>query len=347
MKFNNEVSSTLLHNARALFNTNRGLPNEYSKGITPFQAVRLSEKCGAFNENILNMNSEVAAYLLTMNNVGKFNMLIDLLSDESLSLTEIYLIIIISMIASDEDDFILTLNNIVVCDNDIEEMYLNVSELCKPMSDFEVTPVVQHTKTHSDDRGEHSKFFIGSILEESGFNQVSEIFTTKNNYGTLRGMHRQLGEHTQQKVIKVMSGRFNVRVLLNVNYMKSYRPYLFNEDVVIENYNDDFLLLSYDNVDENSDPIFIPIGSYLGYVSLEDNSKMLYICDNDFNSNEDDGVNPITSEIDWNFNGDDFILSERDLLGESMERGVHSIYLDEFIQYLGENGIDVSKLNIK
>ena len=55
----------------------------------------------------------------------------------------------------------------------------------------------------------------------------------------------------------------------------------------------------------------MPAGAYLGYVSLEDDSRMLYIGDNNFNSEADDGRDPFSLELDWGYDGE-FILSKRD-----------------------------------
>ena len=73
----------------------------------------------------------------------------------------------------------------------------------------------------------------------------------------------------------------------------------------------DYVVLNFHNQDINSDPIAVPAGAYLGYVSLEDDSRMLYIGDNNFNSEADDGRDPFSLELDWGYDGE-FILSERD-----------------------------------
>lgn len=144
-------------------------------------------------------------------------------------------------------------------------------------------------KIFTDKRGSHMKFFENLIAEELGFNKVKEIFSTINNKGTVRAFHYQGNPKPQQKIIKPLSGKFNIRVI----DMENKR------------------VIEYDNIDNQADPIFIQKGNMLGYVSLENESTMLYIADEEFDANLNFGVNPMSFNVDWKFDGE-LIMSERD-----------------------------------
>lgn len=144
-------------------------------------------------------------------------------------------------------------------------------------------------KIFSDHRGTNMKFFEKHIAQEYGFKDVIEIFATHNDKGVIRAFHYQADPHPQQKIVKPLNGRFNVRVID------------FENKEVIE----------YDNWGVGSDPIFVKEGNMLGYVALEDNSIMLYIADNKFVGEANSGVSPFSFGVDWKFD-DKIVLSKRD-----------------------------------
>lgn len=139
----------------------------------------------------------------------------------------------------------------------------------------------------------HMKFFENLNAEELGFKNVREIFSTINNKGTVRAFHFQGSPRPQQKIVKPLSGLFNVRVID-----------LENKEVI-----------EYNKVNRESDPIFVKAGNMLGYVSLEDNSTMLYVADEEFVAELNHGVNPHSFDVNWNFDGE-MIISERDLVAD-------------------------------
>lgn len=133
------------------------------------------------------------------------------------------------------------------------------------------------------------KFFENKIAESFGFNKVKEVFATTNKKGVVRAFHWQSSPKPQQKIVKPLAGSFNVRVIDKEN------------NTVIE----------YDNWSNESDPIFVKEGNMLGYVSLEENSVMLYIADEEFVGELNSGVNPMSFNVDWKYDGD-IIISDRD-----------------------------------
>lgn len=144
-------------------------------------------------------------------------------------------------------------------------------------------------KIFVDNRGYHMKFFQEALANDVGFNKVKEVFTTINKEGVVRAFHYQSNPKPQQKIIKPLSGLFNIRVIDMENKK----------------------VIEYNNCNSISDPIFIKEGDMLGYVALEDDSIMLYIADEDFYGEHNTGVNPMSFQVDWKYKGD-LIISERD-----------------------------------
>lgn len=144
-------------------------------------------------------------------------------------------------------------------------------------------------KVFEDLRGFNMKFFEQHLAKEVGFKEVKEVFATVNAKGVVRAFHFQSQPKPMQKIVKPLSGRFNVRVIDMEN------------KVVKE----------YDDWGPTSDPIFVKEGNMLGYVSLEDNSVMVYIADEVFVPELNSGVNPMSFGVDWKLDGE-IILSEKD-----------------------------------
>lgn len=148
------------------------------------------------------------------------------------------------------------------------------------------------TKVFEDLRGYNMKFFEEHLAKEQGFKEVKEVFATVNKAGVIRAFHYQSEPKPQQKIVKPLSGRFNVRVI----NMK---------DKIVEEYND---------WGPTSDPILVKAGNMLGYVALEDNSVMVYIADEVFIGELNSGVNPMSFGVDWKYEGD-LVLNDRDKEG--------------------------------
>lgn len=144
-------------------------------------------------------------------------------------------------------------------------------------------------KIFEDSRGFNMKFFERRIVDKFGFKDVKEVFATTNKKGVIRAFHYQGNPYPQQKIVKPLAGRFNVRVV-------------DMENNVVEEFND---------WTNTSEPIFVKAGNMLGYVALEENSVMLYIADEAFHGELNHGVHPYSFGVDWEFPGP-VLMSERD-----------------------------------
>jgi dTDP-4-dehydrorhamnose 3,5-epimerase len=164
---------------------------------------------------------------------------------------------------------------------------------------------------HIDLRGSHMKFFTHDTASENGFNDVKEVFMTTNIKHVLRGLHRQTGDFPQQKIIKVVNGKFNVRVV----YPAVHKNVVYSNHATktITTTNNDTIVY-FDNWTADLPPILVPNFALLGYLALEDDSKMLYIADNIFSKNDDEGYNAFDPafSIDWGTEQKNIYQNERD-----------------------------------
>lgn len=165
---------------------------------------------------------------------------------------------------------------------------------------------------HDDNRGSHMKFFTSATAHNVGFNDVHEVFMTTNNRYTLRGLHRQGGKHPQQKIVKPVNGRFNLRVVFPI--AETGKPSSERDEYTSCTVTDDYVIEEYNNITADHAPIYVPKGALLGYVALRPHSKMLYIADNDFNADDDEGYNAFSPlfHINWGVGKNNVIMNDKD-----------------------------------
>lgn len=119
---------------------------------------------------------------------------------------------------------------------------------------------------------------------------------------TLRGLHFQKGEFAQAKLIKVINGKI-------LDFVFDMRNYSFNEEL-------SFFEMS------AGDEIIIPRGYAHGFITLEENTVVQYLVDNEYNPNSEgvlvwtdfpELLNKIKN-LDNNFSKDLVIVSDKDLI---------------------------------
>ncbi len=118
-----------------------------------------------------------------------------------------------------------------------------------------------------------------------------------SNKGVLRGLHFQIGEHAQAKLVRVIRGSiFDVAVDLRPQ-SPTYGQYV---GVVLS--------------DDNKYQLLIPRGFAHGYLALEDNTIVSYKCDNYYAPQSERGIHPLddTLSIQWPTVDRPYILSAKD-----------------------------------
>lgn len=132
------------------------------------------------------------------------------------------------------------------------------------------------------------------IGENINFVQDNESLSSK---GVLRGLHYQIGEHAQAKLVRVIKGSV-LDVVVDIR--KDSKTY--GKQFSIE--------LSEDNKTQ----LFVPRGFAHGFIVLSDTAIFSYKCDNYYNKESEGGIiyNDHTLNIDWQLPEADFLISDKD-----------------------------------
>ncbi|WP_282042206.1 dTDP-4-dehydrorhamnose 3,5-epimerase [Winogradskyella flava] len=141
----------------------------------------------------------------------------------------------------------------------------------------------------------NQKSLYESLNFKIHFVQDNESQSTR---GVLRGLHYQIGEFAQAKLVRVIRGCvLDVAVDLRTNSKT------FGEHISIE--------LSA----ENKKQLFIPRGFAHGFIVLEDDTIFSYKCDNFYNQKAERGIvyNDSDLNINWELPSSDLIISDKDL----------------------------------
>jgi dTDP-4-dehydrorhamnose 3,5-epimerase len=143
--------------------------------------------------------------------------------------------------------------------------------------------------------------FQKGIGQNVHFVQDNQSFSTK---GVFRGLHYQVGEHGQAKLVRVLSGEvLDVAVDIRPNSKT------FGQHVSV--------LLSA----EKQNQFFVPRGFAHGFLVLSDTATFFYKCDNFYNKESEGGIifNDKTLNIDWSFPENELIISEKDKVQPVLE----------------------------
>jgi dTDP-4-dehydrorhamnose 3,5-epimerase len=150
-----------------------------------------------------------------------------------------------------------------------------------------------------DERGYFFESYSQARLEELlGYNPVFvQDNQSKSQYGVVRGLHMQIGEHSQAKLVRVLEG-----AIIDVTVDVRLGSPTFGQSFSIE--------LSA----ENKKQLFIPRGFLHGFSVVSEQAIFFYKCDNFYNKESERGVYPLDKDlaIDWKITADKAILSEKD-----------------------------------
>lgn len=149
----------------------------------------------------------------------------------------------------------------------------------------------------SDERGKFARTYCKKEFAEINFDKefVQMNFSLNYKKGTLRGMHYQTAPYEETKLIRCISGKvFDVAVDLRKNsgtYLQWFGTELSKE---------------------NSKMMFIPEGFAHGFLTLEDNSELIYHHTQYFNPSAERGIRYDDKSVNIQFPGEVLIVSEKD-----------------------------------
>lgn len=151
---------------------------------------------------------------------------------------------------------------------------------------------------HYDNRGDFIKSYDKEIYEEAGITvNINETFVSVSSRNVLRGLHFQLRD-PQAKLVCVLKGKaWDVIVDLRKS-SPTYKKWI-----------------SVELGSEGKNAVYIPRGFAHGFVSLADETTMMYQCDGPYDKETDTGIlyNDPVIGIKWPVDITNCIFSERDL----------------------------------
>ena len=151
-------------------------------------------------------------------------------------------------------------------------------------------------------------FFESYNAEEFARNGINAVFVQDNqsqsSYGVIRGLHCQLGEHSQAKLVRVLQGR-----VLDVAVDIRPGSPTFGKHVSVE--------LSA----ENQRQLFIPRHFLHGFSVLSETAVFAYKVDNLYCKESEFGIRYDDPEIgiDWKIPAEAVLTSEKDRIANSLK----------------------------
>lgn len=151
-----------------------------------------------------------------------------------------------------------------------------------------------------DNRGSFARMFCQREFEKAGIEQDFKQINLCNNYkrGTLRGLHYQKGGKLEDKLVACTSGRI-YDVCADIRKESA----TYGKHVAFE--------LS----EQNGRMLYIPKGCAHGYVTLEDNSQLLYLMSEFYVPGLEGGYrydDPFLA-VNWPVD-ENLVISEKDLM---------------------------------
>ncbi len=165
--------------------------------------------------------------------------------------------------------------------------------------------VIVEPRIFSDNRGYFFESYNAAEFHKNGItNTFVQDNQSKSSYGVVRGLHCQLGEHAQAKLVRVLHGR-----VLDVAVDIRCDSPTFGKHVAVE--------LS----DENQRQLFIPRGFLHGFSVLSDTAIFAYKCDNLYCKESEFGIRFDDPEIgiDWRIPADKIITSDKDRIAKGLK----------------------------
>jgi dTDP-4-dehydrorhamnose 3,5-epimerase len=158
--------------------------------------------------------------------------------------------------------------------------------------------VIFDPQVWGDDRGYFYESYNANTFKAAGldadFVQDNQAYSS---YGVLRGLHYQVGEFAQAKLVRCIQGEV-LDVVVDIRPdSETYGQHLgvlLNED--------------------NKRQLFVPRGFAHGYVVLSDTALFAYKCDNFYSKNHEGGLafDDPKLNIDWKIAMKNALLSDKD-----------------------------------
>ena len=160
-------------------------------------------------------------------------------------------------------------------------------------------------KIFEDARGYFFESYNEAEFIKNGIsNRFVQDNQSKSSYGVIRGLHCQLGDHSQAKLVRVLQGK-----VLDVAVDIRKGSPTFGKHVAVE--------LS----EENKRQLFIPRHFFFFFSVLSETAVFAYKVDNLYCKESEFGIRYDDPEIgvDWKIPADKVITSEKDRLANKLK----------------------------
>ncbi len=169
---------------------------------------------------------------------------------------------------------------------------------------FHATPIagliIFEPRVWADDRGYFYESYNQQVFREAGVTaEFVQDNQARSTYGVLRGLHYQVGEAAQAKLVRAIEGEV-LDVVVDLRPGSATYGQWFS------------IRLSA----ENKLQLFVPRGFAHGYAVLSETAEFAYKCDNFYSKAHEGGLifNDPTLKIDWEIDLKDAVLSEKDVV---------------------------------
>lgn len=160
--------------------------------------------------------------------------------------------------------------------------------------------IIFDPKVWGDERGYFYECYNQQTFAKGGIHaNFVQDNQSRSSFGVLRGLHYQVGEYAQAKLVRVIEGE----VL----------------DVAVDLRPDSPTYGQWESVRlsaKNKRQLFVPRGFAHGYVVLSETAEFFYKCDNFYSKSAEGGIrfDDSTLNIDWEIEADKVILSGKDAI---------------------------------
>jgi dTDP-4-dehydrorhamnose 3,5-epimerase len=148
----------------------------------------------------------------------------------------------------------------------------------------------------SDERGSFSKVFQNNIHSSLNKFEIKQVNISENiKSGTVRGMHLQKGEYGDSKIVFCLTGKL---VDVCIDLRKSSKTFLQIFSVTLS--------------EHGGKCLYIPHGVAHGFQTLQDDTNILYLHDNMYAPDFEDGVSVFDQAIMPHWKTDINVVSKKD-----------------------------------
>lgn len=152
-----------------------------------------------------------------------------------------------------------------------------------------------------DHRGSFVKIYNDQSYEENGIKMpIQEIFYSVSQKNVIRGMHFQTPPHNHDKLVHVIAGRVMDAI---VDLRKGSPTYQKCISIMLQG--------------DTRQAVYIPSGFAHGFLSLEDNTVMMYMVSRGYAAECDMGIRWDSVGMQWNVEKP--IISDRDSQFSAMQ----------------------------